>query len=187
MKRFLLIGVAVLFVAGTIFTAAQAQSPAPDVDGFGPWMGGGRGHGGMMGGGMHAGGFGGMMRGRWNRQGGEYGPMHEYMVEALAEALEITPEELQARFDEGQTPYQIALDLGFSEEEIPTLFSEAHQAALDAAVADGVLTQEQADWMRDHMQYHLENGFGPGRRGPGGCPGWRNWRNQPSSDEGQNS
>lgn len=190
MKKFFLIGILVLliggaaFAAGTIFTAARAQNPDPSVDGFGPMMGGRGRHGGMMGG---QGAYGGMMGGSWNGTDGTYGPMHEYMVDALAEALGISSDELQGYIDEGQTPYQVALDLGFAEEDIPALFNSAHQAALDAAVEAGVLTQEQADWMKERMQYRFDNGFGPGTRGPGGCRGGRSWQNQSPSVEGQDS
>jgi hypothetical protein len=41
------------------------------------------------------------------------------------------------------------------------------QSALDAAVADGTITQEQADLMLDHMSNYTGPGFG---RGFGGCP-----------------
>jgi len=191
MKKFFLIGILVLlvggaaFAAGTIFTAVRAQTPDPSVDGFGPMMGGRGGYGGMMGG---RGSFGGgMMGGRWNGTDSTYGPMHEYMVDALADALGISSEELQGYIDDGQTPYQVALNLGFTAEEIPALFNEAHQAALDAAVEAGILTQEQADWMKEHMQYRIENGFGSGRFGPGGCHGGRSWQNQSPSVEEQDS
>jgi predicted lipid-binding transport protein (Tim44 family) len=114
--------------------------------------------GGMMGG------SGGMM-GRYFGDG--YGPMHQYMIEALAEALGLTPEELQERINNGETPYQIAEGKGLSEEEVSTLFEEAHDKALDKAVEAGLITQEQADWMDQHHEQMWQNGFGPG---PGGCP-----------------
>jgi hypothetical protein len=162
-----LIAVAVLGVAG--FAYAQTQTP-PDAPLFGF---------GMM---RRNGGFGpGMMRG-WGQAG--YGPMHTYMVETFAEALGLTPEELQARLDDGETMYTIAQAQGLSDEEFSTLMVEARTKALEDAVADGVLTQEQADWMVQHMAQMQASGFGPGNcpmhngaNGQGRGPGWR-WNNQ---------
>lgn len=89
------------------------------------------------------------------------GPLHEYMVNAIAEALGITPADFEARRAAGQTAYEIALDLGFDADQIPALLSEARAAALDAAAAAGVITQQQADWMQSRG----------GRMGAGTCNG----------------
>jgi hypothetical protein len=117
----------------------------------------------MMGG--RGGGFGGMMGGGFS---GEYGPMHTYMIEAFAEALGIEPDELQSRRDAGETHWQIAESLGFSQEEFSQLWVDARTEALNQAVADGVITQEQADWMIQHMAAMQGAGYGPGS---GGCMG----------------
>ena len=98
------------------------------------------------------------------------GYLHEYMQEAMAEAVGLSEAEFEARHDAGETFYQIALDKGFTAEEIPALMLDARKAALDAAVKDGVITQAQADWMGSR-------GFGRGGMmgngggyGTGGCP-----------------
>ena len=61
----------------------------------------------------------------------------------------------EARHDAGETFYQIALAEGFTAEEIPALMQAARANALDAAAKDGVISQEQADWMSSR-------GFGRG-------------------------
>lgn len=166
MKKVVIIGtilaVAVAaFFAGTLVYAANAQQPTPQ----GGMYGGGRGQGGgMMGGQGGYGRGGGMMGAGWD---GDYGPMHEYMIPALAEGLGLTAEELQARIDAGETPYEVAVSLGFSAEEIQTIFTTAHAQALQAAVDAGIITQEQADWMSTHMQQRRGNGYGAGA---GNCP-----------------
>src|SRR5512140_687185 len=76
------------------------------------------------------------------------GPLHDYMVGALAKALGITPADFESRRDAGKTAYQIALDLGISADKIPVLLADARAKAFDAAVAAGVLTQQQAMWMK---------------------------------------
>jgi len=139
------VAVLVFGVAG--FAYAQSQTPpTPEYpygpgmmaenDGYGPGFGG---HGMMSGYGMRD----------WE---GEEGPMHEAMVATVAEALGLTPEELEARHDAGETLWEIAEAEGLSAEEIQDLMFSAHDAALEDAVANGWLTQEQADWMDSHME-----------------------------------
>jgi hypothetical protein len=95
------------------------------------------------------------------------GPMHEYMQQAMAEAVGLSVEEFEARHNAGETFYQIALAEGFTAEEIPALMQAAREKGLDAAVAAGAITQEQAEWMSSR-------GFGRGGMmggyGNGECP-----------------
>ncbi len=99
-------------------------------------------------------------------QGG--GLLHDYMVEALAEALGLTVDQLEARLEGGETAYQVALAQGIAAEDIPALLSTARAKALDVAVAAGAITQEQADWMKSR-------GFGrKGGMGTGACDGTGN-------------
>ena len=95
------------------------------------------------------------------------GLMHEYMQKAMAEAVGLSESVFEARHDAGETFYQIALAEGFSAEEIPALMQAARANAFDAAAKDGVITQEQADWMGSR-------GFGRGGMyggyGNGACP-----------------
>ncbi len=119
-----------------------------------------------------------MMRGGRVAGQGAYGPMHTYMIDALATKFNLSVEELQAKIDAGERPYDIAKAAGFTDAQIQDLMEQAHDEALKAAVAAGVLTQEQADWMDQHMEQMWENGGGPGRTG--GCPGMGGrWSNQP--------
>jgi hypothetical protein len=104
---------------------------------------------------------------------GAYGPLHEYMVAAFAEALGLTPEELQARYDDGDTPWDIAQEQGLTQEEFAELVVTARTEALNQAVAEGAITRQQADWMIQRMDQMHENGFTPGS-----CPGMTNGRGQ---------
>ena len=85
--------------------------------------------------------------------------------------------------------WQVAEAQGFSQEEIQEKMLAARTQALEAAVAAGALTQEQADWMSQHMGQRGANGMGPGNcPGMGGAgnarrgPGWR-WNDQPQGSE----
>lgn len=90
--------------------------------------------------------------------GGNFGPMHETMLNTLADALDLTPEELEARHDAGETFWEIAEAEGLSAEEIQELMFSAHDVALEDAVANGWLTEEQAEWMDSHMQQQMLEG-----------------------------
>lgn len=92
------------------------------------------------------------------------GVLHTYMVTAFAEKLDLTVEDVNARIAAGERLYDIALAEGIAAEDFPALMTEIRSTALNAAVADGVITQEQADWM-------LSRGFGRGGMGDGTCTG----------------
>ncbi len=176
MKKLLLVVtgfvVAVLVFGVAGFAYAQSQTPPTPEYPYGPgMMGGGYGRG-MMGGYDDFGGHG--MMG-WD---GEEGPMHEAMVAALAEALGLTSEEIEARHDAGETLWQIAEAEGLSAEEIQDLMFSAHDVALEEAVANGWLTQEQAEWMDSHMEQMWEGGNHCGSQdgtGFGSRRGGMNW------------
>ena len=166
----ILVGVVALGVVG--FAYAQVQNP-PDSQfpqGYGAGMMGGAGRG-MMGG------YGSVMMGN-----GTYGAMHTYMVDAFASALGMTSADFQAKIEAGETMWQIAQAQGLSDEEISTMMLTARSDALQKAVEAGVLTQEQADLMNEHMQGSgMTPGFchgaaGGGQRGSG----WR-WNNAPEN------
>jgi len=142
MKKIMIVGAVVLVVIATLaiggFAYAQSQNPdRPDVP-FGQSMMGGRGYGQGM---MDSPAFG-QMRGR--RNGGQ---LQTYMESALAEAFGLTVEELQAARQEGKSLLDIAKDQGLTVAEFQEIMTEARQNSLDQAVADGVITQDQADQM----------------------------------------
>jgi hypothetical protein len=155
----------VIFGAGFVFSQYQSVSAAGLPQGFGP---------------------GGMMGGR-----GGYGPMHEYVEQALADKLGMTKADLETQLSSGKSMYQIALDKGTAAADIPALLTEVHKTAFAKAVADGVLTQAQADAMLQNMSANGFNyancpmggarpqdgtGYRGGRRGPGGMMG--GWNQQ---------
>jgi hypothetical protein len=67
----------------------------------------------------------------------------------LADALGLTPEELTAREAAGDTFIEIALASGFSAEDAWDMQLQARLDALEQGVAQGLITQEQADWMTE--------------------------------------
>ncbi len=134
-----LLAVVILSLGLVGFASAQTGTPeAPPYLGYGQ---------GMMGG--------------YRGQDGT-GILHDYMIDAFANALGLTPEELESRLAAGETLWQIALSEGYSAEEFSQLWIEARTSALEEAVADGVITQEQADWMISRMQARQAAGYHPG-------------------------
>ncbi len=99
-------------------------------------------------------------------QGTGYGWMFNYVEQALADKLGLTEAQVEDQLAAGKSMYQIALDNGISQDQVASFLNEVHSAAFDKAVADGVMTREQADWMLQRMQ---GNGYGFGY-GPGNCP-----------------
>jgi hypothetical protein len=133
----------VLGVAGT----ALAYDPTPPADGVCPYGGtcGGYGMGGY----------------------GYYGTMPGL----LAEALGMTVEELYAALAEGRTVAELAAAQGVELADLAAALIAPRVERLEQAVADGYMTQEQADWMiaemTEQMVWRLES-FGLGYGGFGG-------------------
>ena len=145
-KTLLIVALLTLAIAALGVGVVAAQGGQPPVSGYGPGM-------------------------IWD---GDEGPLHDYMIKAMAEAVGLSETEFEFRHDAGETFYQIALAEGFTADEIPALMQDARAKALDAAAADGVISQEQADWMnsRGFGRGGMMGGFGGGygRYGNGECP-----------------
>ncbi len=93
------------------------------------------------------------------------GPLHDYIFPAIAEAFGLTEEQLASR-DEAREIIQ-ALKAELTPEEFRAKMQAAFESALEAAVADGVITQEQADAMleRRALQAFGRQGKGKGSHG----------------------
>ena len=91
------------------------------------------------------------------------GWMHDYVEQALAVKLGLTEEQVEDELAAGKPMYQIALDNGIQQEALMDFMNGVHRDAFAAAVKDGVVTQEQADWMLQRMQRR-------GGYGAGNCP-----------------
>lgn len=100
------------------------------------------------------------------------GPLHDYMVNAFAQAVGLTPTVVESRLDAGETMYAIALSQGIAADQIPTVLAGARSKALDAAVSAGVITADQATWMKSRgMGQGLGTCDGTGQGVGGGMRG----------------
>ena len=75
-------------------------------------------------------------------------------AQVIADTLGMTVEELQAARQSGQTLEEIAADQGVSMDTIADAVLAANEARLAEAVANGNITQEQADNIANRMEMH---------------------------------
>jgi hypothetical protein len=106
------------------------------------------------------------------------------MFPALAEAFGLTTDELAAAHAAGKTLWDIAQEQGKTFEQFQALMLEARTSAFEAMVSDGVLSQEQADWMLERMGGADGYGLGSGGCGMSGGAGYGmrgggRWNSQP--------
>ncbi len=148
-----LIGAALVGAVLGIFGLVNAQGPvAPLQGGQQPGFG-------MMGQGRMGGRGAGMMGQAY--AGTQEGPMHDLMIAAWAEKLGLEVDEINQRIANGETMYDIAISTGMTVEAFQAARVEVHAAVLEQAVAQGLITQEQADWMQSRGA----------RMGAAGCAG----------------
>lgn len=86
------------------------------------------------------------------------GLMHDEMVTVMAGKLGLTEAELNTKLEAGETIADLASAKGMTVVEFRQMMVDARSEAINLAVKNGTLTQEQADWMksrgermRDHM------------------------------------
>jgi hypothetical protein len=186
MKKLWIIGTlaALAVIAFGVVGYAYAQSQdADDTDGISSgcgMSGAGRGMMRMFGSDQDEGGCG-FANGA---EAGEYGPLHDYMYTAFAQALGLTPEELETRRQAGDTLWDIAQEQGLTAEQFQAMMTTARTSAINQAVADGVITQAQADWMLERMNQMQGYGVGDGSCPGGGMHGRGRWNSQPVEPQG---
>ena len=69
------------------------------------------------------------------------------MHTAIAEALNLSIEEFEAAVAGGKTPLILAQEMGIDFAIVQAAMDAEHAAALQQAVDEGLISQEQADWM----------------------------------------
>jgi hypothetical protein len=97
--------------------------------------------------------------------------LHDYIEKALADKLGIPPSTVESQFDAGKTLAQIALDNQVAQANLAAFMLDVQTQALKSAVADGFITQVQADRMAQHGGRGMGLGAGMMNRGTGPCGG----------------
>jgi len=162
MKKFLAVAFAVIAItlvvgSGSVFAQSTNPPTADDTPSyFGMGRQGGRG---MMGGGLYI-------------QNGTEGPMHDAMIEVFSDQLGLSVDEINTALAEGKTLGEIALEQGLTVEEFQAIMLEARDTTLENAVAEGLITEEQADWMSERGSRMMGGALSGGTRfGRGGSTG----------------
>ncbi len=73
-------------------------------------------------------------------------------LEILSQVLGLTAEQIREQMENEKTIVEIAADQGFSEEELGQAVKDAMAERIQGLVADGSITQEQADIWLERMQ-----------------------------------
>jgi polyhydroxyalkanoate synthesis regulator phasin len=111
-----------------------------------------------------------------------HGPRHLHLMEAAAEVLGMPQDELMEQLRDGNSLAEVAEAKDMSVEDFKAALLDEIQARLGELVAEGDLTQEQADRMFENIQENIDSmvnaegcrdGFGGPRWGPGGFGGLR--------------
>jgi polyhydroxyalkanoate synthesis regulator phasin len=111
-----------------------------------------------------------------------HAPRHLHLMEAAAEVLGIPQDELMEQLRDGNSLAEVAEAKGMDLETFKTALLDKIKGHLDELVADGDLTQEQADEIFQRTEENIDDivnaegcgdGFGGPRWGPGGFGGLR--------------
>ena len=181
MKRWMVVAILVVTLTASLVGVALAQGTTPpaatepcpygQTPNAMPWGGGMRGSAGMMGGGM---------RGSADMMGRGM-PEWAGMDDAAQKLLGMTEEQIQAERLAGKSLVEIAKAKSVSEDALVKAILDEHKASLAKSVADGKLTQAQADTMTTRMQEQVK--LMVERAGVGGPM----WQTQPGQPQGQSA
>lgn len=117
-------------------------------------------------------------RGGWS-SGEAIPPMHDAMVQSLADETDLSVSAIEARLAQGEHLFEVAQDAGMAEDDFFELMTETREAFLSEAFESGSISEERYQWMLEHMEVDgyepgyggchrfEEEGFSQGVRGPG--------------------
>ena len=95
-------------------------------------------------------------------------------LQAAAEALDMTSDELITALRSGRTLEELATEAGVEFQDVQDAIAAAHaeevRTRIEQAIADGTMTQEKADWLLEGLEKGFLDGpgfgFGFGPHGP---------------------
>jgi ribosomal protein S20 len=101
---------------------------------------------------------------------------YDYITNVLKSKLSLTDEEVKKAVDSGKTPYEIAAEKGLNQDDLKKALLEERGKAIDAAVAKGTISKEQAEALKQNLDANIEScqgnfgqrkGLGQGMQGRG--------------------
>lgn len=90
---------------------------------------------------------------------------------AIASTLGMSVEDFETAIAAGETPFTLAQQQGVDFAEVQAAMDAAHEAALQQAVANGLISQEQATWILSHRGGQGRQGLGMNSSTSGGRMG----------------
>jgi len=97
---------------------------------------------------------------------GHGGGLDATALDAAAQALGLTTDELSTKLQDGMTLAEIASEAGVDEQVVKDAIEAAHavemRAEIAQAVTDGTITQENADWLLEGLDKGFIHGHGFG-------------------------
>src|SRR5688572_3056980 len=166
-QKWMLLASVILFLGAVALVAFSILTPYAWAQGPGGWLGHGDGMGwgrGMMADGDFGPRFGMGPGGGRGQMMGIGGPENS-LISIAAEKLGLTNDELIAELQAGKTIADVAAEKNVAVDTIVDAIVAAHTERLNEQVANGQLTQEQADAMLVLMKANVTerlNGQGPG-------------------------
>ena len=82
---------------------------------------------------------------------------YEFIETVLKDKLGVTDEEIQASLDAGKSLHDLALEKGMTEEEFKNALIEEKNKAIDKAVSEGSISQEEGDTAKNIISSNAEN------------------------------
>jgi hypothetical protein len=89
--------------------------------------------------------------------------MHDAIVQAMAEVIGLSVDEIEGRINEDERLFEIALDAGMDQAAFFDLIQDTRESVLAEALESGLISEEQYQWMQNREQ---GDRYG---RGFGGC------------------
>ena len=90
---------------------------------------------------------------------------YDYVESVLKDKLGMTDEEITTGLNSGKTMYALAEEKGMTEDQFKAALLEERNKAVDKAVADGTITNEEGVKLKETLKNNLDTCTGvPGQR-----------------------
>lgn len=82
---------------------------------------------------------------------------YNYISNILEDKLGITDADIEDARNEGKSLYELAIEEGITQEELKDSMIEARINAIDEAILNGIITEEEADILKERLNNNIEN------------------------------
>lgn len=92
---------------------------------------------------------------------------YEYITNILKNKLGLNDTDITNALNSGKTPYDLAAEKGMTQEDLKASLTEEKIKAIDAAVAEGTITKEEGESIKENLKANMEyctGNFGQNRK-----------------------